>query len=110
MNKERFWELSFYFSLLVIMIWLILKIVGVIKTPVWIEYGIPITGAVYGVLAIYRNVIEKLTTLTIKVDHLDKDVEIIKVDANTLKLDVNTLKTKTTNIEKDVEFLKDLAS
>ncbi|MBI2109942.1 hypothetical protein HYT58_02090 [Candidatus Woesearchaeota archaeon] len=98
-TKERFWQLSFYFSLLVIMIWLILKVTGVIQTPAWIEYGIPITGATLGLLSLYQNVTNTikdlsigLATISTKFDHLDKDVEI--------------LKTKVNGVEKDLGFLK----
>src|SRR3989344_5052134 len=95
-QKISIWQVVFYLSLLVITIWVILKSVGIIQTPFWLEYGVPIAGFVITFLAFYQNLIEKinqfainLVSLNYKVDNLDKD-----------------LSSKIGNIDKDVSFLK----
>ena len=72
------WQILFYFSLSVLTLWLILKVAGVIQTPVWLEYGVPIASLILVALAQYQHIIETLAQLVVKVDHLDKDVEMLK--------------------------------
>lgn len=100
-QKISFWQVIFYLSLLVITIWVILKSVGIIQTPFWLEYGVPIAGFVITFLAFYNNLIEKMSQLTInfvtlnsKVDHIDKYIEFLKKDVEFLKKDVSFLKNK----------------
>lgn len=71
--------------MLVLTIWLILKVTGVIQTPLWLELGVPVASLIIGVFALYHNLLEKMNqlavnmaTLSTKFDHLDKDVESLK--------------------------------
>lgn len=72
------WQVLFYVSWSVVALWLILKLTGIINTPVWLEYGVPIAGLLLGALAHYQHIIETLAKLVVKVEHLDKDVEMLK--------------------------------
>jgi len=79
------WEISVYVALSIIFIWLILKVTGVIHTPPWLEYGVPIASGLFAFLGLYRDLMEKFYTLRIEVvqmksdiGHLDKDMEIVK--------------------------------
>ena len=45
-NKLNIWDIIAWIVLVLILIWLILKTFGIIKTPVWLEYA-PLYGAVY---------------------------------------------------------------
>ena len=107
--STMFWEYMFYFSLFVMTVWLILKVTGVINTPVWLEYGVPIGSFILAFLSSQRTILEKvhqtataLSALSIhteyltkrfdqmevKVSHLEKDVHIIKRDVDILTLKV----------------------
>lgn len=46
MRKHNIWDRLAWIVLFLILIWLILKVMGVINTPLWLEYS-PIFGAVY---------------------------------------------------------------
>ena len=48
MNKRGlgFWDILAWIALIIVIIWVILKITGIINTPLWLEY-IPIYSAVY---------------------------------------------------------------
>ena len=46
MVKRNFWDWLAYAALAYIFIWLILKVTGVINTPLWLTYS-PLFGAAY---------------------------------------------------------------
>lgn len=110
MSREiSFWYVLFHLSLLVVFIWVILKSVGIIQTPDWIKYGIPVGGVIFSFFAFYHSIIGVVFTIkdelssvkidvakiTVKLDHHDKDLEFIK--------------TKLYHHDKDLEFInKDL--
>ena len=84
-NRISFWQIVFYISMSILTLWLILKVTGVIGTPLWLELGVPIASAIASIFALYQNILEKistlavgLATLTVKVDHLDRDLEGLK--------------------------------
>lgn len=92
MPKYSKWQILFYVSWTVVAIWLVLKVIGVIQTPIWLEYGIPMGGLLLGAWGIYHNLMENINKLAVgfatlnvkfdnlssKVDHIDKDVEWLK--------------------------------
>lgn len=85
MSRERFWELMFYASIATLIIWAILKSVGVINTPAWLEFGVPVIGLAFAALSFYQNLADKFTALavtiaghTVRLEHLERDVEQIK--------------------------------
>lgn len=85
-------EIIFYLSLLVLAVWVILKSIGVIQTPVWLEYGVPILSSVISILTLYLNIIKKINKLDInfavlstKFCHLEKEVGILRTDVDLLK-------------------------
>ena len=45
-KKQNIWDLLAWIVLALIFIWLVLKTVGIINTPLWLEYA-PLYGAVY---------------------------------------------------------------
>ncbi len=91
-DKFRFWNIVFYASWIVVAVWLVLKSFGVINTPFWLEYGVPISGLMFGALSLYGNISASLRDLAvglaslgvkfehleIKVDRIESDVEILK--------------------------------
>lgn len=89
----------FYLCILILMIWLILKVAGVIQTPAWLEYGLPIGSAIIGFLMFYQSLIDKIFGIYLKIGmlhandvrfeekfshiekelgHLDQDMETVK--------------------------------
>lgn len=93
------WQLLFYISWTVLGLWLILKSVGIIKTPFWLEYGVPIASVFLGVIGIYHNILEQikilaigLATLNTKFEHLDKKVDHLDIDVEHLKSDMTAVK------------------
>lgn len=84
-EKMSPWQILFYVSWSVVALWLILKLTGVINTPFWPEYGVPLAGLLLGLLSFYQNIVEQLkelvvgfATLNVKVSHIDQDVEMLK--------------------------------
>ena len=66
MKRElNVYDYLFYLSLLVILIWLILKSFGIIQTPFWLEYGVPIGGFAIAVLTLYQNLLDKIGKLVV---------------------------------------------
>ncbi len=100
-NRISFWQIVFYISISILTLWLILKVTGVIGTPLWLELGVPIASAIASVFAIYQNILEKintlavaLATLTVKVDHLDRDMEMLRDKVDLLDKMVITIESK----------------
>jgi hypothetical protein len=84
--KRSPWQLLFYASLAMLTLWLVLKLTGVIQTPLWLEYGVPIISVILSLLAHYQHLLETmnklavgLASITAKVDHIDRDVEALKM-------------------------------
>lgn len=91
-TKHTIWEISFYISLLIILIWLILKLIGIINTPAFLEYGVPILSAMYALFALYRDLLDRinrisngLTKVFIAVEHLETKVGYVENELNLLK-------------------------
>ncbi len=107
--KLNFWDYVFYTSMSIVLLWIVLKSVGIIHTPFWLQYGLPASSFVIGVFALYYNLVKSITDMAIKTGNVEKDVEILKdtnkkieKDIHLLKFDVNILKTKITLIEQRV--------
>jgi len=91
-KKHSFWEISFYISLLLILIWLILKMTGIINTPPLLEYGFPILSALYAFFAIYRDLLDRIARISrslikvfMKVECHDKNIAEIKENLRLLR-------------------------
>jgi hypothetical protein len=84
-EKVSPWQIVFYVSLSVLSLWLILKVTGIIQTPTWLEYGVPIASLIFAIPAHHQHIIETLARVGAKVEHLDKDVEFVKADVALLK-------------------------
>jgi hypothetical protein len=94
------WQILFYLSLSVFTLWFILKVTGVIQTPFWLEYGVPLITIVLTILSQYQHIMERMSMqyhqlseriqsvtvslagLASKVDHIDRDVESLKKSAS----------------------------
>ena len=90
--KRSIWDYLFYASMSVVLIWLVLKMTGVIQTPVWLEYGVPVGSFVVGVIMLFQSLNDKFVSMQLQIGalsandarmeehlkHLDRDVESIK--------------------------------
>ena len=90
--KRSVWDYLFYASLLILLIWLILKVTGVIRTPVWLEYGVPIATVIMTFFTFYQGLLDKIFSMQLQINvlavndarieerlkHLDKDFEELK--------------------------------
>ncbi len=81
MNRDLFWRIMFYVSWGTVALWVLLKSIGVIKTPFWLEFGVPAAGVVISVFSLFTNLNDKITklsvdfaTLATKFEHFDKEV------------------------------------
>lgn len=81
---SRIYTTIFWTSLALIFLWYILKSIGVIQTPLWIEM-LPVAIAIFGAGAFFKQ---------------------ITTDIKNLKLDVSILKDKTNHLESDMHFVK----
>ena len=91
--KRPIWDYLFYLSMLILTIWLILKVVGLIKTPVWLEYGVPIGSFILGLVTLFQSINGKFD---------DVFKEIGRLHANDARLE-----TKLIHIDRDLERVKD---
>jgi hypothetical protein len=90
--KKTKWDYLFYLSMAILTIWFILKATGVINTPFWLEYGIPLGSLMLGFLTIYHTITDKFLSLSANdarmeehLKHIDKDLEVVKKDVEFLK-------------------------
>lgn len=63
-----FWKALFYLSLGTVTLWLILKLSGIIHTPVWLEFGVPIAGIIIGIFSMYKTIIDGIHNIALKVE------------------------------------------
>ena len=110
-QKVSIWQILFYVSMASLTLWLILKLTGVIQTPDWLEYGFPAASLIISIFSFYQNLTENIkllsvgfATLTVKVDHLESDMHVVKQDFGVLKHDVSSLKTDVSLIKKKIKM------
>ena len=81
MLKRRIsvWEIVFYLSLLSILIWLILKLTGVINTPPILDYGYLVFSGLLAFFAMHQGISNHITRMgydltkeVSKIEYLEK--------------------------------------
>ncbi|MBW2974886.1 hypothetical protein KY366_04170 [Candidatus Woesearchaeota archaeon] len=93
-TKTRIYEIIFWLALIIIALWLVLKAVGIINSPVWVEAipyasGLFAAGAAFQVLKDTKDNVrtltkrvgrmgQGLTKVEIEVKHLEKEIKEIK--------------------------------
>ena len=100
MKKEiPYWRILYYICTAILLIWILLKSIGIIQTPFWLLYGIPATTVVLGALALYSDLLKNINkiaigfaTLATKFDYLEKDMSLVKSDITSMKKDISFLK------------------
>lgn len=97
--KKSVWDYLFYASIGVLTIWLILKVTGIINTPVWLEYGVPLGAFIVSFLTFHQGFMDKIFLLT---------TSIARLESNDAKLEVNfaRLEEHLIHLDKDIEIIK----
>ena len=79
-KSGHIWDIIAWVILALIALWLILKVTGIINTPLWIQYS-PLFGAIY--LAGWS--MHKLKTATDNIKDMKTELKDIDQDRNILK-------------------------
>lgn len=88
-KHRSIWDYLAWIILFLITIWIILKITGIIQTPIWLQYS-PLLGVIY--LAGWA--MSKLDTATEDIKEIKTDIEEIKKDTQEIETDVDILRKK----------------
>ncbi|MBI2664866.1 hypothetical protein HYX10_06025 [Candidatus Woesearchaeota archaeon] len=111
-EKEKYPDLIniilFWTGLGLIILWVVLKLLGIINTPVW-QQVLPYVGAIFGAGAFYRMFMEmngSLRGVERKIGHMDKDIGHLRMDADVLKNDVSGLKNDVGGLKIDMGIVK----
>lgn len=76
MGKDQFWPAVFYFSMLVLFIWLVLKVTGTVQSPLWFDYGIPVGSFMLGILAFFRGFMQQFAKVEVRISVLETRVDM----------------------------------
>jgi hypothetical protein len=86
---RSFWDYTAWVILFLIALWIVLKLIGVINTPIWLEYS-PLFGLIY--LAGWG--MSKLDNVTTNVKEIKDDVNSLWDDTKKIESDMNILRKK----------------
>ena len=84
-RKLTFWDYVFYLSLLTTTIWLILKLTGIINTPLWLEVGLPTGSLIIGLFSIYERIMKEVRDTQKTLHKTIVEVEYLRKDFNSLE-------------------------
>ena len=96
MRKLNIYDYLFYLGLLIIAVWALLKITGIVQSPLWFEIGLPVGGFLITMLAFFQDLYKNINAIY---NDLSKDI-------NKIALNLSVLNTKFEHLEKDMEFIK----
>jgi len=102
MKTPDFWEALFYGSLGVFLLWAILKSIGIIGSPIWLEIGVPVLSAGIALGSFYQRFkqVEKDVT------KVETDINKVKGDVDTMKYNIKAILESLANISKRLEKAK----
>ena len=103
-EKMSVWRLLFYLSMGVFTFWLILKVTGVIHTPVWLEYGVPLGSLVIAAFTFSQELFKSIRTIGVDVTFLKVDVAVLKTRTDTIERKLDHVETKVDHLEKKVDL------
>ena len=98
--KRPIWDYLFYFFLSILTLWLILKVVGIIQTPLWLEYGVSIGSAIGTIAALFQSINKKFEKVDYRFDRVFGEMSILH--SNVARIDG-----KLVHIDRDLERIKD---
>ncbi|MBW2968657.1 hypothetical protein KY304_00190 [Candidatus Woesearchaeota archaeon] len=101
MNKDKIYDIIFWMSMLIMIVWIILKIAGIINSPVWIEM-IPYMSIVFAAGAFYQSINNakldmadlkiRMGAVELKFHDLEKEMVSVKTTFKHFNSDLNNLK------------------
>ena len=94
MGKKSVWDVIAWLALIGIGVWVLLKVFGVIKTPLFIEYA-PIGGAVYiAGWAMHKldRATEDIKGVTHKLDRSTDDIKEVKNNLRVIESDMGRIR------------------
>lgn len=94
MNQTKIYDILFWTSLSVIAIWVFLKMIGVIHSPVWVQM-IPYAGAIFAAGTFYQ--LMKILRI---------DVFDLKTRMNSIEREITEVKTNLKHTDSDLHYLK----
>ncbi len=92
---KKIWDILAWIVLGLIAIWILLKVTGVINTPLWLQYS-PLFGAIY-IAGWAMN----------KLDRATDDIKDIKIEIKETKQDVGLVKSEIGKIKDKCLHCKD---
>ncbi|MEM4263746.1 MAG: hypothetical protein QW666_02515 [Candidatus Woesearchaeota archaeon] len=104
MNETKIYDIIFWTSLGIVAIWVFLKMIGVIHSPVWIQM-VPYAGAIFAAGVFYQFV----KSMKRDVYDLKSRMNIIESRTNSIERDVTEIRTDLKHIDSDLHFLKQTA-
>ena len=90
----KVYDWIYWISIVVVLLWMVLKATGVINSPVWQEL-LPFAGGVVAVIAYFQKVGRSLQ----KIEHMDSDLREFKAE---IKADLRDFKFEFKDFRKEV--------
>lgn len=81
-------DIIFWLAMLVLIIYIILKLFGIINTPEWVNL-LPIISLAFAIGAFYQRMNESLNKVVKRTDYLKKSIEQVSKELNENQLNVN---------------------
>ena len=121
-RAAKFWYWVFWIAVASMVIWLIVKILGIVQTPLIFEI-LPIASGIIALIGIgitlgnyfqktnfafdkIHNIESRQNRMAHGLINIEKDVAIIKEDVNVIKNDLGKTNQKVDSIRKDVGIIK----
>lgn len=98
--KNKFWDYIAWLILIGIAIWLVLKVFGILSTPIIIEYA-PLFGAVY----LVGWAMHKLDRATDDIKNIKDDIKDINSEARETEKRIGSIERTTDLIKKNCPLL-----
>ena len=100
-KNKNVWDKLAWIVLLLILVWLVLKVLGIINTPLWLEYS-PLFGAVY--LAGWA--ISKLDSATNDIKEMNNEIKDMKEEISTTNKELGAIKTHSEQVKIDIDKIR----
>ena len=89
---SKFWEGVYYFGIGTTILWMILKLTGVINTPLWANVVPSLGGIVIGLVGLHRQYTKEIRSLHVlthvtatRCDYITTDIKEIKSDIKAMR-------------------------
>ena len=100
-DKYKMYEIIFWISMSTVLVWMILKGVGIINTPVFVQL-IPYAGGVFA-FGVFFQMVKGLKD---EVKEVKVDVRDLKSEMSHVKIDVSQIKTRLGHVENGLSHVE----